>query len=138
MESFGGSKFAVVGCPVRKKRSRVSRRPHSDSQTFLQKFNFLPSSTQSFGSGRLDENKNLRDTIVVSDGLGAENKLKKLKLKVGGVTHTIHAKSSNGCSGDSLVTNFSHCFDGPKHHEKQLLQVCFVDPRQSDCKLFLF
>ncbi|XP_062150280.1 uncharacterized protein LOC133858842 [Alnus glutinosa] len=122
MESFGGSKFAGVGCPVRKKRSRVSRRPHPDSQTLLQRFNFFPSSTQLFGSGRHNENKNATDKVVVSDGLGAENKLKKLKLKVGGVTHTIHAKSSKDISGDSLVTNFSHCFNGPKHHEKQLLQ----------------
>lgn len=125
MESFRGFNNADVGSTMRKKRS--SRRPHPDSQALLQRLNLFPSSTQPFCDGRHDENKNSSNTIVVSDGLGTRNKLKKLKLKVGGVTHTIHTKYGSDFRGDSLATNFSQYFDGPKHHDKQLLQVCFVD-----------
>ncbi|KAG6726300.1 hypothetical protein I3843_02G062500 [Carya illinoinensis] len=120
MESFCGFNNADVGSTMRKKRS--SRRPHPDSQALLQRLNLFPSSTQPFCDGRHDENKNSSNTIVVSDGLGTRNKLKKLKLKVGGVTHTIHTKYGSDFRGDSLATNFSQYFDGPKHHDKQLLQ----------------
>lgn len=118
METFGG----LVGCTARKKRSTVSRRPHHDSQAFQQRFNLLPSFAQPFSSGRHKENKNFGDPIIASDNLGTENKLKRLKLKVGGVTHTIHTKSSNDFIGDSSVTKFSHRFDGHKPHQELLPQ----------------
>lgn len=38
---------------------------------------------------------------VASDGTGSENKLRKVRLKVGGVTRTIHTKSSS--DGSSVV-----------------------------------
>lgn len=40
---------------------------------------------------------------AASDGTG--NKVNKVKLKVGGVTHTIHTRSSSGCS--SIAENFA-------------------------------
>ena len=127
METFGG----LVGCTARKKRSTVSRKPHHDSQAFQQRFNLLPSFAQPFSSGRHNENKNFGDPIIASDNLGTENKLKRLKLKVGGVTHTIHTKSSNDFIGDSSVTKFSHRFDGHKPHQELLPQVFCVNPYQS-------
>lgn len=122
METFGGPKFAVVGSTVKKKRSSVSRRPHPDSQAFQQKFYLLPSFAQPSSSGRHNEYKNFGDTIIASDKLGTENKLKRLKLKVGGVTRTIHGKSSNDFIGDSSITKISHSSDGHKPLQKFLPQ----------------
>ena len=76
METFGG----LVGCTARKKRSTVSHRPHHDSQAFQQRFNLLPSFAQPFSSGRHNENKNFGDTIIASDNLGTENKLKRHQI----------------------------------------------------------
>lgn len=94
MESFGEPKCAVVGCTFRKKRSTVSRRPRPDSQPLADSYNLLPLSSPSLiGSGRSDVNRNLGGSVVVFDGLGSENKPKRLKLKVGGVIRTVHTKS---------------------------------------------
>ncbi|XP_038694572.1 uncharacterized protein LOC119991909 isoform X2 [Tripterygium wilfordii] len=85
MEISGGSVFAGSDFNARKKRSNGSRRPRRDSQSLMQGHNFMPQPTQHLVSGTNE---------VGSDGLGSDNKLKKLKLKLGGVTHTIHAKSA--------------------------------------------
>lgn len=65
-----------------------------------------------------------RHTEVVSDGLDNENKVKKVKLKVGGVTRTIQAKTiSDGASAvGSSTTKSSRISDGPRPPQK-LIQV---------------
>ncbi|PON72376.1 INO80 complex, subunit Ies [Trema orientale] len=51
-------------------------------------------------SGWNGESSNSRQLGVLADGFGNDNKVKKVKLKVGGVTHTIQANSAaNGVSG---------------------------------------
>ncbi|OVA02523.1 INO80 complex subunit B-like conserved region [Macleaya cordata] len=60
---------------------------------------------------------------VVLDGTGNENKLRKVKLKVGGVTRTIHAKSSADdapSGGSSMKTSRSS--DVPRPRPKLILQ----------------
>ncbi|KAK4756522.1 hypothetical protein SAY87_006649 [Trapa incisa] len=53
-------------------------------------------------SGRLNgENHSLGQSGVVPDGLGNENKVKKVKLKVGGVTRTISASNGESEAGTS-------------------------------------
>jgi hypothetical protein len=61
---------------------------------------------------------------VVSDGLENENKVKKVKLKVCGVTRTIHAKSiSDGASGvGSSATKASHISDATRLQPKLIGQ----------------
>lgn len=61
---------------------------------------------------------------VVSDGLDNENKVKKVKLKVGGVTRTIQAKTiSDGASAvGSSTTKYSRISDVPRPWQK-LIQV---------------
>lgn len=59
------------------------RKPRANSDAIFQSY---------FGCSSPVENESVRDTVVVCDGLGTDNKLKKLKLKFGGVTHTIHTK----------------------------------------------
>lgn len=115
MEGFNGVNFTV-----RKKRSSVSRRPCSDSQKFSQTHTLLPQFTQSLGSAYNEEESEAK---VGSDGLRSENKLKKLKLKLGGVTHTIHTK---------YASESSPCFDISQPQEKFLLQVnsCYSVPLQ--------
>lgn len=72
---------------MKRKRSIVSRKPRANCDAIFKRyFGWIPHA----------ENESVRDTVVVSDGLGTNNKLKKLKLKFGGVTHTIHTKSKAG------------------------------------------
>ncbi|XP_009373290.1 ABC transporter F family member 4 [Pyrus x bretschneideri] len=61
---------------------------------------------------------------VVSDGSENENKVKMVKLKVGGVTRTIQAKSSSGGAstvGPSSVKS-SRISDAPRPRQKLILQ----------------
>ncbi|XP_058757748.1 uncharacterized protein LOC131631001 [Vicia villosa] len=76
----------VIDFTVKKKRSSVRLKPRANCDAIFKRYiGWLPNA----------ENESLRDTVVVSDGLGSNNKLKKLKLKFGGVTHTIHTKSGS-------------------------------------------
>lgn len=129
MEISGGSGSDVGSFGVRKRRSNASRRPRLDSHTLLKSYNLLPSSTQPLSNGSHDK----RDNVVVSDGLESENKLKKLKLKVGGVTHTIHTKSrSDFSSGSSSSIQKSSCYvNGFTPNEKSHIQVPHADPSSS-------
>ncbi|KAI4334961.1 hypothetical protein L6164_013656 [Bauhinia variegata] len=116
MEIVGGSGL-LVGSSVKRKRSIVSRKPRANSDTLFQSFFSFPSPfVEPLGKHDENENENLRNTKGPSDGLGAENKLKKLKLKFGGVTHTIHTNSKEelAFSSDPFVTNFYPCSDGSK------------------------
>ncbi|TXG71592.1 hypothetical protein EZV62_000171 [Acer yangbiense] len=119
MECFSGSGFSVGGHTVKKKRSSTSRRPRPDSQILLNTSSFLPQRTQSIG-GNNDGNQNFRDTMVGSDVLGSENKL-KLKLKFGGVTHTIQTNSTveNALGGGTSVTKSCRSFDSPQSRHNQ-------------------
>ncbi|KAJ7955224.1 putative HIT zinc finger,PAPA-1-like conserved region [Quillaja saponaria] len=118
---MGGSckSWLAAGCTIRKKRSSLSRRPQPNSYTLWTRYCIFASFLEPFGTP--DENKNVSDNLVTSDGLGTENKIKKLKLKVGGVTHTINTKSTLelAFSGSSSVKNFSPCSDGPEIQQKQ-------------------
>lgn len=59
---------------------------------------------------------------VPLDALDNENKVKKVKLKVGGVTHTVHAKSiSDGASVvGSSTTKSSRISDAPRPRRKYI------------------
>ncbi|KAF4358906.1 hypothetical protein F8388_012923 [Cannabis sativa] len=107
MESLDGPELAVI----RKRRSNASRRPRVDSHSLLENFNLLTLSAEVYSNGDNIKNQDIGDNrVAVSDGLGRENKLKKLKLKVGGVTHTIHTKSTDDFSyGDSTIFRNSSC-----------------------------
>ncbi|KAL7237676.1 hypothetical protein ACSBR2_003892 [Camellia fascicularis] len=61
---------------------------------------------------------------VASDGAASDNKVKKVKLKVGGVTRTIHTKSmSVGASlGGSSSMKYSHSSDASRPRKKLILQ----------------
>lgn len=74
--------------------------------------------------GRINKTSISGQLGVVQDGLGNDNKLKKVKLKVGGVTRTIHAKSSSdGASvGGSSSTKPSRSSDAPRPRPKLILQ----------------
>ncbi|EEF43079.1 uncharacterized protein LOC8258805 [Ricinus communis] len=98
MDDFDAAWFSGFGFAVRKKRSSISRQPCSDPQKFLQSYAFSPQSTQYLGSGYNEEECYVNETALYSDGLRSQNKLKKLKLKLGGVTHTIHTKYASESS----------------------------------------
>ncbi|KAF5463308.1 hypothetical protein F2P56_019230 [Juglans regia] len=70
---------------------------------------------------------------VVSAGLENDNKVKKVKLKVGGVTRTIHAKSvTDGASGVGfLSTKASRVSGAPRPKQKLITQDNSDDDNQS-------
>jgi len=92
---FGVYRFAIESI-MQRKRSDVPRKPRVNCDAIFQHyFGLLSSHSQN--------EKNVKDTIVVSDGLKTENKLKKLKLKFGGVTHTIHTKPSSDARNPKVI-----------------------------------
>ncbi|XP_057960449.1 uncharacterized protein LOC131152671 isoform X2 [Malania oleifera] len=129
MKGFGGFGFSSISNNVKKKRT--SRRPRSDSQHFsdnrdvsslsstppsdnggrcsegvLAPANWKQSTNREVqAGGRICSTSNSGQSAVASDGSGNENKLKKVKLKVGGVTRTIHAQSAS--DGTSVVGSSS-------------------------------
>lgn len=64
--------------------------------------------------------KNGEHLGAVLDAVGNENKVKKVKLKVGGVTRTIHANSS---TNDASSMKNPRSLDTSKTRQKQSLQV---------------
>lgn len=53
---------------------------------------------------------------------GTEKRLKKLKLKVGGVTRTFHTKTDGASVGGSSSTKSSRSSDAPRSRQKLILQ----------------
>ena len=76
-----------------------------------------------------ERNGDNRNSAVVSDGIGSETKLKKVKLKLGGVTRTIHTNASSefATNDGPFATKTSHCLDARQSHLKLSFQVLLVD-----------
>lgn len=69
----------------------------------------------------------LRQPGNVQDGIGNDSKLKKVKLKVGGVTRTIQTKNdSHGTYGGGLSTTNARALDGSLPRQKLTSQVYHV------------
>lgn len=70
--------------------------------------------------GRNPESMSLGQLGGSQDSLGNENRVKKVKLKVGGVTRTIQANSAtNGTSGSGSSTKTSRSSDASRPRQKQ-------------------
>lgn len=137
MEGFGGLGFRNVGGSARKKRSSTSRRPRNEGHPEFHEVSSLSSTPPSDNNmnnedgkqGDSDEASNMGDFqggnewkpsgpnskgyirsgsfAGLSDGFENEKKVKKVKLRVGGVTRTIDAKSlADGASGAGSSTKF--------------------------------
>ncbi|KAK8548824.1 hypothetical protein V6N13_054406 [Hibiscus sabdariffa] len=117
MESFGGSKFAVVGCAMKKKRSAILRRPRVTPPIFTHNHLFVSPPTPTIGCSG-NEEQNFKNG---SNGFGSENKL-KLKLKLGGVTRTIHTNSTadHAFGAEPNLTRSSHFSEVAQTGEKSL------------------
>lgn len=106
---------------MQRKRSDVPRKPRVNCDAIFQHYFGLLS------SHALNE-KNVKDTVVVSDGLKTENKLKKLKLKFGGVTHTIHTKpSSDPRNAKDNADNDARSYDKKRGHGDKLVKLSRTD-----------
>ncbi|KAA8543022.1 hypothetical protein F0562_021483 [Nyssa sinensis] len=82
----------------------------------------LQSRTMDHG-GRNGESQGSGYSGVMVDEVGNENKVKKVKLKVGGVTRTIQTKSnSNGASGSVSSTKSARSSDAPRPQQNLVLQ----------------
>lgn len=60
---------------------------------------------------------------TIGDSTGNENKLKKVKLKLGGVTHTIETKPSSNGSSCGPFAKTPRSSDAPRSRPKLILQV---------------
>lgn len=144
MEGFGGLGFSNVGGAARKKRSSTSRRPRNEGHPEFHEVSSLSSTPPSDNNmsnedgkqGESDEASNVGafqgsnewkpsgpnskrysesgSFGGSSDGFENEKKVKKVKLKVGGVTRTIDAKSlTDGASGAGSSTKFGALQEQP-------------------------
>ncbi|KAF9596522.1 hypothetical protein IFM89_012253, partial [Coptis chinensis] len=77
-------------------------------------------STSKVSKSNLQSSQNSGHSALVTDGSGNENKLRKVKLKVGGVTRTIHPKPSSDV-GDSSMKS-SRLSDISRPRPKLILQ----------------
>lgn len=77
----------------------------------------------SSNNGRSGDNHSSGQPGVTSSGMGNENKLRKVKLKVGGVTRTIHANSPADSASAGPYTKPSCFSDAPRRRQKLILQV---------------
>ncbi|PSR85940.1 INO80 complex subunit B like [Actinidia chinensis var. chinensis] len=83
----------------------------------------LQSTTADIHGGRNGESERSWHSRVNGHGVGNDTNLKKVKLKVGGVTRTIQAKSnSHGASGSGSSTKDSRTSDAPRSQLKMILQ----------------
>ncbi|KAL8140345.1 hypothetical protein V2J09_006366 [Rumex salicifolius] len=137
MENFGNPVISAENIIARKKRSKYARRPNinpkppskyisSSSSSLLQNYGGYRNINEIYTNDylRLDcaaydfpldtEEDGLNDLGVKSDRLGNESKLKKVKLKVGGVIHTIQTKSMTEIAHSSRLSaeNSAEDFQG--------------------------
>ncbi|KAH9689674.1 PAPA-1 domain-containing protein [Citrus sinensis] len=128
MEDFRGLRFSNA-TGARKKRSNISRRPWNDLQP-LSDFRDLSSFSSTPPSENVSMQKcNMGNFGAVSDGLGNENKVKKVKLKVGGITRTINAKSAQDGSAGAGSTRLYHYSDTQQPRQKLIIQEVSDDNR---------
>ncbi|GAA0165351.1 hypothetical protein LIER_20781 [Lithospermum erythrorhizon] len=140
MDAYSSYRFEGFDASVKRKRSQTLRRPRpktqwgpgsdgdgdgnrkmynlnqciSTSATRTKIVNGRSSVGHSNGVGGADpgQHEPSRQPRSAADGAGNENKLKKVKLKVGGVTHTIQTKStSSGASAGGSSSKASQSSD---------------------------
>ncbi|KAG8389569.1 hypothetical protein BUALT_Bualt02G0242800 [Buddleja alternifolia] len=131
-----------IGIAIRKKRSQTSRRPKPEAQTLPDKspmtssdenigdantggkmFNLNQCVSRSLPVNGSDSGSNVLLSNGLNDGVGSEKKLKKVKLKVGGVTRTIQTKSSsNGASGSGASLKTNQSSDNARRRQRLILQ----------------
>lgn len=137
MDQTRGQPLDAMGASIKKKRSLTSRRPRPEAEQ--SPVSVAPasddtskvSSDENIGDGNSGGKMfNLSQCVsrslpvggsngIVSngscDGGGSENRLKKVKLKVGGVTRTLQTKSSsNGESGSGSSIKATHSSDNAR------------------------
>lgn len=148
MDELGGARVDNIVNTFRKKRTQTCRRPKPEVQALPENHDHASQSSTppSDDAGKIssDENAvdanpkrkvfNLNQCATKTEGEisrksngglmdanegGNDNKLKKVKLKVGGVTRTIQPKTSSGASKNS------ESFDSSRSRPK-LVNVCFT------------
>ncbi|XP_058082224.1 uncharacterized protein LOC131230358 [Magnolia sinica] len=93
------------------------------------KVNFDFQSDSHNSEGRNGDSRSLGQSGVTLNGSGSrgdsssnENKLRKVKLKVGGVTRTIHAKPTPDSATDGSSTKPPRSADAPRQRQRLILQ----------------
>ncbi|CAI9761500.1 unnamed protein product [Fraxinus pennsylvanica] len=109
--------------PLSDDTSKISSDDVGDANSRGKMFNLNQCVSRPFPTNGSDGGSNALDSNGVSgDGMGNENKLKKVKLKVGGVTRTIQTNSnSNGASGSASSAKTNQSSDS-RQRQKLILQ----------------
>ncbi|KAL8544880.1 hypothetical protein ACS0TY_005185 [Phlomoides rotata] len=138
-----------IGVAAKRKRSQTSRRPRPESQSLPDQPS-LPLTPVSDDMSKVSSDENIGDgnsgekmfnlsqcvsrslpvsgsngTVItgMGDRSGSENRPKKVKLKVGGVTRTLQTKStSNGESGSGSLVKAKQSSDNSRPRQRLILQ----------------
>lgn len=137
MKILDGYRLAIDST-MKRKRSSISRKPRANYDALFQSFSGWSSHAEPFRKHA--ENENLRDTVVASDGLATDYRPTKLKLKFGGVTHTIHAKSktetgSIRATGQNINVVHEHVRKSKRITKRYALDVGFSDEDNVNAEL---
>ncbi|KAG6432704.1 hypothetical protein SASPL_104289 [Salvia splendens] len=145
MDQSRGPSMEGAGASIKKRRSQTSRRPRPEGQP-LSDQSPLSVAPGSDDMGKVSSDENIGDgnsggkmfnlsrcvsrSLPVGgsngaasngtcNGAGSENRPKKVKLKVGGVTRTLQTKSSsNGESGSGSTAKASHSSDNARPRQR--------------------
>lgn len=141
-----------TGVSIKKKRSQTSRRPRPEGQSLPDRspmsstpvsddrvssdentgdgnsggkmFNLNQCVSRSLPVSGADSGSSVLVSNGMCDGAGSESKLKKVKLKVGGVTRTIQTKSSSsGTSGNGSLVKANQSSDNAQPRQRLTSQV---------------
>ncbi|KAK6120133.1 hypothetical protein DH2020_046039 [Rehmannia glutinosa] len=110
--------------PVSDDMSKVSSDENNgDGNSGGKMFNLNQCVSRSLPVSGSESGSNVNLSNGIYDGAGSENKLKKVKLKVGGVTRTIQTKSSfNGASGSGSSVMANQSADNARPRQRLIPQ----------------
>ncbi|GFQ01556.1 hypothetical protein PHJA_002299500 [Phtheirospermum japonicum] len=140
-----------IGAAIKRKRTQTSRRPRPEAQPLPDRsstpvsddmskvssdenngdgnsggkmFNLNQCVSRSLPVSGLDSGSNPILSNDVCDGTGSESRLKKVKLKVGGVTRTIQTKiGSNGASGSVSSVKANQSTDNARPRQRPIPEI---------------
>lgn len=155
MDQSRGPLLEGIGVTMKRRRSQTSRRPKPEAQPHPDRASKSPTPV-SDDTSKMSSDENIYDgksggkmfnlnhcvsrslsvngsdggsNMILSDGARNENKLRKVKLKVGGVTRTIQPKtSSNGVLDRCFSVKTNHPSDDTQPQQRLPPQVVNLAP----------
>ncbi|CAH9082584.1 unnamed protein product [Cuscuta epithymum] len=121
--SSGGKMFSLNQCISRGSPTTIAESDHPNKKIKDDQGSRVSYSNGGVGDDAHHELNPTRQLGTTQNGIGSDNKLKKVKLKVGGVTRTIQAKDNpHGTSGDGSSSKGSRPSDTFRPRQKLTIQ----------------